>query len=195
MKLILASSSSSRKALFARLQLPFTAIHPDIDESPLPNEKPDALALRLAEAKARKMADTYPNAIIIGSDQVIMCGDTRLDKPGNHENARAQLKLVSEKTIQSYTGLCVLNTKTNYLQKQIETFGVSFRKLTDQIIEHYLNLDEPWHAAGSIKAESLGIVLFTEMKGRDYTALLGLPLILLTDMLLNEHISPLMKPL
>lgn len=187
--LILASSSQSRKSLLARLQLPFTSISPDIDESPLPDETPSALALRLAENKARKIADDHANSIVIGSDLVIMCGDARLDKPGSIENAREQLRLASNNTVDCYAGLCVINTKTHHVQKDMEFFQVSFRQLTDTMIDNYLRLDEPWHAAGSILAESLGIALFTDMRGRDYTALLGLPLILLTDMLMKENAS------
>lgn len=188
-EIILASTSITRKALLEQLQIAFTVVAPYVDESPLANEQPADLALRLAKNKAMAVAKDYPNALIIGSDQVIMCNNTRLDKPGNAENAIEQLTLVSGNTIQSYTGLCLYNAATQKLQAAVENYQVSFRKLSRAVIEDYIKRDQPFHCAGSIKAEGIGMALFTRMEGRDYTALLGLPLILLTDMLLNENIQ------
>jgi len=184
--LILASSSPARKALLEKLQIPFQTVSPDIDETPLSHEKPKDLALRLAIEKASAVKKKYPEALIIGADQVIMCGKTRLDKPGTVENAIAQLTLVSGKSIEAYTGLCLLNTKTGKCHSTVSTYQVYFRQLSPKIIESYIQRDNPLHCAGSIKAESLGITLFTKMQGDDFTSLPGLPLIALTDFLLTE---------
>jgi MAF protein len=186
--LILASSSPARKNLLEKLQIPFQIIPPHIDETPLENEKPEALALRLATEKAKAIAAQYPNHYIIGSDQVIMCGDVRLDKPGTVENAIKQLTLVSGKFIVSYTGLCLWNTQTHTVHSGIEYCEVHFRPLSAKTIEDYIRRDNPLHCAGSIKAEGLGMTLFTALKGRDPTALVGLPMILLTDFMLKEKI-------
>lgn len=184
--LVLASSSPARKALLEKLQIPFQTISPDIDETPLPHEKPHDLALRLAIEKASAVKEKFPAALIIGADQVIMRGETRLDKPGTVENAIQQLTLVSGKSIEAYTGLCLLNTKTGKLQSTVCTYQVYFRQLSLKAIESYIKHDNPLHCAGSIKAESLGITLFTKMQGDDFTSLPGLPLIALTDFLLAE---------
>lgn len=186
--LILASSSITRKELLARLQISFKCLSPNVDESPLLNERPEDLALRLAKAKAEIIAKKHPDALIISADQVILCGDIRLDKPGTFENAVIQLETVSGKQIESYTALCLLNSKTGHIQTGIETYQVAFRELSRPIIEDYIKRDQPLHCAGSIKAEGLGITLFTRMTGRDPTALLGLPLMLLTDMLVKENV-------
>jgi septum formation protein len=186
--LILASSSITRQELLRRLQLPFQQYSPDIDESQLNNEKPADLAVRLAKTKAEVAAKQFPQAIIISADQVIMCENDRLDKPGNVENAIQQLTLVSGKKIDSYTGLCVLNSHTGKYQAGLETYEVTFRQLTPSIIKNYIERDQPFHCAGSIKAEGIGITLFTRMSGRDPSSLLGLPLMLLTDMLNKERI-------
>lgn len=188
--LILASSSPARKALLEKLQISFQTISPDVDETPLLYEKADELALRLAIKKAEAVKDQFPDAYIIGADQVIMCGDIRLDKPGTVENATQQLALSSGKSVDSYTGLCLFNTKTNTLQSGIEYCEVQFRKLSYNMIKNYIKQDNPLHCAGSIKAEGLGITLLKGLKGRDPTALFGLPLMLLTDFLLAENAFP-----
>jgi septum formation protein len=187
--LILASSSTTRKELLLRCRVPYQTISPDIDETPQLKEQPEKLALRLAETKARKVASQFSDSLIISADQVIMCEDVRLDKPGTIENAVKQLRLVSGKKIGSYTGLCLFNSNTGHCQLGIETYEVGFRKLSEQMIKNYINIDQPFHCAGSIKAEGIGITLFTYMKGRDPTALLGLPLMLLTEMFLKEGIN------
>ena len=187
--IILASSSLSRRSLLARLELPFTAVSPDIDESPLPHEKPADLALRLAKEKAQVFQSKYTNSLIIASDQVIFCGDMRLDKPETVENATAQLKAISGKSIDSHTALCVLNTQTGNLQTDVIFTRVHFRELSDKTIHEYIRRDNPLHCAGSIKAEGLGMVLFTKIETDDPTAILGLPLIRLTTMLMQEGID------
>jgi septum formation protein len=186
--LILASSSPARKTQLKKLQISFDTFSPNIDETAFRDENPQALALRLAIAKARAVEFHFPAAVIIGADQVIHCGETRLDKPGTVENAVKQLTLVSGKSIISYTGLCVLNTQTGQIQSGLTRSEVTFRVLTQEVIEDYIRQDNPLQCAGSIKAEGRGITLFTAFKGQDPTALVGLPLILLTDFLLAEKI-------
>lgn len=187
--IILASSSLSRRSLLSRLELPFEAVSPEVDESPLPNEKPEDLALRLAISKANVFSQKYPDALIIGSDQVVFCGDVRLDKPETIENATEQLKLISGKFIDSHTAISLLNTQTQKIQSDIIYTRVYFRELTDKMIREYIRRDNPLHCAGSIKAEGLGMALFTKIESDDPTAILGLPLITLTTMLINEGVD------
>ena len=187
--IILASSSLSRRSLLTRLDLPFKALSPDIDETPKSNEKPADLALRLAIEKAQVFKSQYPHSLIIASDQVIFCEGTRLDKPENIETATAQLKLVSGQYIDSHTALCLLNTETGKIQTDIIFTRVYFRELSEKIITEYISRDNPLHCAGSIKAEGLGMALFTKIETDDPTAILGLPLISLTSMLINENID------
>lgn len=184
-QLILSSSSPARRALLARLQIPFTATSPDIDETPLPNEPIPEMVLRLAEAKARKTAAEFPNAIIIGCDQVGELDHHLLCKPLTHENAVKQLKLMSGKQIRFYTGICLLNAKSNHCQLSIETYDVYIRQLNDEMINAYLEKEKPLQCAGSIQVEGLGITMIDKLIGDDYTALIGLPLIRLTQMLEN----------
>ena len=187
-KIILASSSSYRKALLARLQLPFSSQTPDIDESPLPNEDAKSLVLRLAENKAKKIAETHSNAIIISSDQVATQGEKLIGKPLSKVKAKQQLMRVSNEKITFYTSVCVLNTATQHQQIAIEPFTVTFRQLTEQMVANYLAKEPALDCAGSFKAEGLGIALFSKMEGSDPTALQGLPLIRLVQMLANENI-------
>lgn len=185
--LILASTSPARKTLLERLQIPFTIAPADVDETPLPNEKPVDLVRRLAELKARTVAEKYTNSLIIGADQVIVLENTLQNKPITHENAVKQLTAASGKDVISLTGLCLLNTQNNSLQLNVERYDVFYRDLSPETIEWYLAKDKPYQCAGSIRAEGLGIFLIKEMRGRDPTALIGLPLIMLIDMLLNIY--------
>lgn len=188
-QLILASTSPARKKLLERLKIPFSVMPANVDETPLPNETPDTLVRRLAELKARTIATNNPDALIIGSDQVIVLDNTIQGKPLTHENAIKQLLSVSGKRVRSLTGLCLLNAKTQQLQIDVATFDVVFRELTQETIEWYLEHDTPYECAGSIRAEGLGIVLIKETSGRDPTALVGLPLMLLVDMFNQLHQS------
>ncbi len=183
--LILASTSPARKKLLERLQIPFTIIPSHVDETPLPNESPEQLVRRLAELKARTVAERHPNSLIIGADQVLILENTIQGKPLTHENAVKQLLAASGKKVNSLTGLCVLNTKNNQIQIDIAHYEVVYRELSLETIEWYLAKDQPYQCAGSIRAEELGIVLIKEMYGRDPTALTGLPLMLLIDMFSN----------
>ena len=186
-ELILGSSSKPRRMLLERLQLPFTTAHPDIDETPRPNETPQDLVLRLAAEKARKIAESHPHALIISADQVGVLDQHILGKPGTHENAVKQLLAASGKTMDFYIGLCVFDAKNQKQEISLETFSVIYRELSLEQIEKYLAKEEPLECAGSCKAEGLGITLIQEFRGKDFTALIGLPLIRLTEMLLTLH--------
>lgn len=188
-KIILGSSSIYRKELLQRLQIPFETMSPQINETPLSNESPEETALRLAEAKARAVAKTYPQALIIGSDQVAILEDSRLDKPLNHINATEQLRRVRGKEVVFYTALCLLNSATDQLQMRVIPYYVKFRLFSDQQIESYLLKEQPYHCAGSAKSEGLGIALIDQMTGDDPNALIGLPLIALVDMLAHEGVA------
>ena len=182
--IVLASTSPFRKELLHRIGIDFETAAPDIDESPLPGETPENLVKRLSEAKARVIGKIRPG-LIIGSDQVASVEDEILGKPGTHENAVAQLRKLSGKLVTFQTGLCLLNSASNQAQVDIIPFRVQFRELDAQQIERYLQADQPYNCAGSFKSEGLGITLFERMEGEDPTALIGLPLIRLTDMLMQ----------
>lgn len=185
--LILSSSSPARRALMTRLQIPYSVTSPDVDETPLPNESIREMVLRLAEAKARKTAATNPEAIIIGCDQVGELDHHILCKPLTYDNAVKQLHLMSGKQIRFYTGICLLNAKTQRCQLAIETYDVHIRNLNDEMIHRYLEKEAPLQCAGSIQVEGLGITLIDKLHGDDYTALIGLPLIRLTQLLENDR--------
>ncbi len=175
--------------LLERLHIEFTSESPDIDEQHLPNESIDDYVIRLAEGKARAIASKHSEAIIIGSDQTLECDGNILGKPENHENARQQLTTMSGKALTFYTGLCVLNTKTQVLEKDVVKYCVSFRSLSEDEIETYLNKEQPYQCAGSFMSEKLGISLLSKMEGDDPTALIGLPLIRLCQMLRTQGIK------
>ena len=181
--LILASSSSYRRDLLQRLTKIFSQLAPDVDESALPDETPTALALRLAIAKANAVAAIRPGAIVIGSDQVAARGAHMLGKPGNHENARAQLLACSGQTVSFHTALCLIDGRNSRIQHAVDTTHVYFRNLGSAEIDAYLRAEQPYDCAGSFKAEGLGIALFERMQTEDPTALIGLPLIALSGML------------
>ena len=187
--LILASTSPYRKQLLERLGLPFECAAPDVDESPHTGETPDHLVRRLSEAKARAVAARHPDALIVGSDQMAVCGDEVLGKPGTHERAAAQLARLSGRRVTFLTGLCLYNSSNDRLQLEVVPFHVVFRPLSGSMIEHYLRREQPYNCAGSFKSEGLGSALFERLEGDDPTALIGLPLIRLTRMLENEGVS------
>ncbi len=180
--IILASTSPFRKQLLDRLGVTFATAAPDVDETPLTGESPAALVRRLSEAKARAIGTSF-TGLIIGSDQVATTGDDILGKPGTHERAAEQLRQLSGKLVNFYTGLCLLNSESGDVQLEVVPFKVQFRQLGDEQIERYLQRDQPYNCAGSFKSEGLGITLFEYMEGEDPTALIGLPLIRLTSML------------
>jgi MAF protein len=186
--LILASSSPYRRELLARLRFPFTWESPAIDEQRLTNESPQAMVLRLAEAKARAIAARHPNAIIIASDQTAVIGNHILGKPSVHDKAVTQLQRISGHKVEFLTSLALLNSANNHLQLDVVPFAVHMRTLSLAQIENYLRLEQPYDCAGSFKSEGLGIALFEKMEGDDPNALVGLPLIQLVHMLANENI-------
>jgi MAF protein len=186
--LVLASSSPYRRDLLVKLGLPFAAESPEIDESPKPGESPRELVMRLSESKARALAGRYPNALIIGSDQVAVLEDRILGKPGNRENTIAQLSQCGGRKVVFHTGLCVLDSANGKAQVDDVLFEVKFRALNREQIERYVDADRPYHSAGGFKVESRGIALFEYLRGDDPNALIGLPLIRLTEMLANAGI-------
>ncbi|MCK9382406.1 MAG: Maf family nucleotide pyrophosphatase [Sulfuritalea sp.] len=186
---VLASTSPFRRELLARLQIPFETAVPETDESALPGEAPAATAQRLAEAKARAVAQHYPEALIIGSDQVAANGSERFGKPGSRENAIAQLRLMRGKEVVFHTGLCLLNSAANRVQLCCVDTHVGFRDLTDAEIESYLDREDALSCAGSAKSEGLGISLLAYLRGDDPNALVGLPLIALCNMLRAEGVA------
>lgn len=181
--LVLASTSPYRRELLGRLGLPFEVADPATDESALPGETPETLALRLSEAKARAVASTYPDALIIGSDQVAVMEGVVYGKPGTHERAVAQLRALSGKTVNFYTGLCLFDSRIGSAQIRGIPTLVSFRDFEEDEIENYLRREQPYNCAGAAKSEGLGIALLNSMHGDDPNALIGLPLIALCDML------------
>ena len=172
--------------MLQRLNLPFSCVSPEIDESPLPEELPEPLAIRLAEAKAEKVASLVSTALIIGSDQVATLKGKILGKPGGYEQANRQLTEMSGSCVSFYTGLCVFNSISGKKQRACILNDVHIRQLSAQEIDRYLISEEPYQCAGSFKSEALGITLIEQIDGPDPTALIGLPLIKLSEMLRNE---------
>lgn len=168
------------------MHLRYTTVSPDIDESFTTGESADAIVRRLARSKAEAVAGDFPDAVIIGSDQVLTCGGDVLVKPGNFINACAQLRKMSGQTAIFSTGLCVYDAAGSDAQTAVVEFRVDFRDITDAEIERYLNLEQPYDCAGSFKSEGYGITLTRAMSGDDPTALIGLPLIELSKMLRNR---------
>ena len=193
MSLILASSSPFRKVILEKLGVAFVTASPDIDEARYNGETPYDLVLRLAAAKAKKVAKLH-SGLIIASDQVATFGlgtdkaDEILTKPLTHENAFKQLKQSSGRTVTFLTSITLLNTKTNNLQNHVEFFQVFFKTLSDNQIRSYLEKENVLNCAGSFKSEGLGIALFRRMKGDDPNSLIGLPTIKLVDMLAKENV-------
>jgi MAF protein len=187
--LLLASGSAYRRELLARLRLPFTCSSPDIDESHRPGEPAIELVKRLAEEKARALAGSHTAHLIIGSDQVAVLGERIIGKPHTFEKAREQLLAASGASVTFLTGLALLNTRTGACQVDCVPFTVHMRLLDSERIERYLRAEQPYDCAGSFKAEGLGVSLFRSTEGPDATSLVGLPLIRLIDMLLEEGIQ------
>jgi septum formation protein len=188
-RLVLASTSPFRRQLLNRLGLPFETAAPGTDETSLASEHPAATAERLAEAKARAVAQDYPDSLIIGSDQVAYAGADCYGKPQDHETATAQLKSMRGKAVMFHTGLCLFNSRTGIAQLRGVATEVRFRHLTDDEIQRYLDREpDAINCAGSAKCEALGITLLESMRGDDPNALIGLPLIALCDMLRAEGV-------
>ena len=184
----MGSSSIYRHELLKHLQIPFEVFSPEIDETPLIDEIPEATALRLAAAKTRAVAVTYPDALIIGADQVAVLEGIQLGKPLNRINASRQLQFIRGKEVVFHTALSLFNTRNGNMQTRLIPSHVKFRQLSDQQIDNYLDKEQPYHCAGSAKAEGLGIALIERMVSDDPSALIGLPLIALVGMLANEGV-------
>jgi septum formation protein len=184
--LVLASGSRYRRELLERLGLEFKSWSPDIDETALPVEPPRETAMRLARSKAEAGGKRFPSAWIIGSDQVADLDGQPLGKPGNLENARAQLRQLSGHTVLFHTALCFWNARLERRHERLVTIDVAFRRLTDLEIDRYLEREPAFDCAGSAKSEGLGISLLSRLGGDDPTALVGLPLIALSSMLRAE---------
>lgn len=190
-KLILGSTSPYRRELLARLRLPFDVASPEVDETPQPGEAPPALACRLALAKARAVAAKFPDAVVIGSDQVADLDGQPLGKPGTHERAIAQLRQMRGRTVVFQTAVAVVCQASGFAQVELAPVRVRFRELNDAEIEHYLRAETPYDCAGSAKSEGLGIALLDAIDSDDPTALVGLPLIRTTRLLRAAGIDPL----
>jgi septum formation protein len=181
--LVLASTSRYRKALLQRLGFAFECVDPAVEETAPPGEAAAATALRLAESKARAVAPRHRHALIIGADQVATCGALRLDKPGTHDKAVQQLTAMSGRTVCFQTALAVLDASAGTVHSRVVPTKVQFRDLSHAQIETYLRREQPYDCAGSAKAEGLGIALIARIESDDPTALIGLPLIALTELL------------
>lgn len=184
--LILASTSPYRSELLTRLQIPFHTASPEVDETPLQGESAKQTSWRLSRAKAQAVAKQYPDALIIGSDQVVLLGEQQLGKPLTHEKAVQQLRILRGQTVVFFTALTLFNTRTGNIQTEVAENRVSYRYITEAQIESYLCREKPYNCAGSFKSEGLGIAIVSSINGNDPNALIGLPLILLVEMLQKE---------
>lgn len=189
MQIVLASTSAYRRSLLERFQLPFLTSRPETDESPLPDEHPAATAERLALEKAQAVASAFPDALIIGSDQVAYLGHERFGKPGTVDRAIQQLSRMSGQTVVFHTGVALLNSRSGHFWCEGVPTQVRFRHLTHAEIVRYVHKEMPLDCAGSAKSEALGITLLDALTGDDPTALIGLPLIALARMLRQEGVE------
>ena len=188
-KIVLGSTSIYRAQLLDRLGLGYVTARPGTDESPLAGETPAATALRLAIAKAQSLSHKFQDALVIGADQVADQNGTAIGKPGSKKRAREQLQNMSGRILVFHSGLALLNTETGRVQSRVVDTTVRFRTLSRHEIENYLGRENALDCAGGAKAEALGIALIASMQSDDPTALIGLPLIALIDMLGAEGIS------
>jgi MAF protein len=191
--LILASTSPFRKIILEKLNLAFECAKPNVDETALIDETAIELVERLAIEKAKAVARQFPNALIIGSDQVALSEGKILGKPHNFENGFKQLTSFSGKAVEFHTGLCVFDSSTGKSLSLVELFTVHFKKLSTQEITAYLNVEQPYNCAGSFKSEGLGICLFEKLEGDDPNTLIGLPLIKLISLLKAQGLDVLQE--
>ncbi|WP_294832778.1 nucleoside triphosphate pyrophosphatase [uncultured Gilliamella sp.] len=192
MKIILASTSLSRKKVLEKLAIPFECVPPVCDETPLPGESAEQLVVRLAKLKAQSLVAKYPNSLIIGSDQVGVLNDQIVGKPHTVENARIQLKKSSGNTFYFFTGMTVIDTQSMQSTTICEPFKVTFRHLTDAEIDAYIAKEMPLQCAGSFKCDELGITLFDKLEGNDINSLIGLPLLTLNKIMIKMGHNPLL---
>jgi septum formation protein len=186
-KLILASTSKYRKELLGRLGLAFETISPEVDESPLPKESPELMAIRLAQAKALAVSLSNPSAYVIGSDQVVDLNGAAMGKPDDHANAMVQLQKLRGQTVKFHTAVCLAHAGSAKTVNVITE--VKFRELGDDVLEAYLLAETPYDCAGSAKSEGLGICLLEHVRSDDPTALIGLPLIMVCTLLRDVGFS------
>lgn len=189
--LILGSTSRYRREMLQRLRIPFDIYAPEVDETPGAAERPADLALRLAVAKARAVAQQHPDAVVIGSDQVADLAGTPVGKPGNHAKATEQLRAMRGRAVVFQTAVAVVRLAKGYEGSALVPVTVRFRDLSDAEIEHYLLAEQPYDCAGSAKSEALGIALLSAIESDDPTALVGLPLIKTCELLRAAGIDPL----
>ena len=188
-KIILASSSSYRRDLLLRIINDFDVISPNIDESMLSGEDARATALRLADEKAKKIAFDHPQAFVIGADQTAHLDNLQIKKPINFEEAFKQLKKLSNQEVKFFSAVVLFNLSQDIRHEGVEEISVKYKKLDDKAIENYLNFDKPYGCLGCIKSEGLGISLLDKVSSNDPTAIIGLPLIALSDMLIKNKIK------
>jgi len=193
-RLILGSTSPYRRELLSRLAVPFDVVSPEVDETPRIGEAPAQLARRLALAKARAVATNFPQAVVIGSDQVADLNGLPLGKPGSHERAVVQLRQMRGQTVIFQTAVAVVCMQSGFEEVDLAAVKVRFRKLGDDEIENYLRAEQPYDCAGSAKSEGLGIALLESINNDDPTALVGLPLMRTCRMLRAAGITLLSRP-
>ncbi|GGP26958.1 Maf family nucleotide pyrophosphatase [Silvimonas amylolytica] len=184
--LILASTSVYRRDLLSRLGLPFDTASPMVDETPLASETAAQTSLRLAISKAHALKGAFPTALLIGSDQVALLDGQQLGKPGTHERAVAQLSQMRGRTVEFHTAVALFDAASGQTDSATDITRVTMRNYSDAQIEHYLRREQPYDCAGSAKVESLGIAMIAAVESTDPTALIGLPLIALCN-LLQQH--------
>lgn len=190
MQIILASTSRYRQEIIARLGLPFTAVPPVCDETPLPGESALDTAVRLARSKAQSLAADYPNALIIGSDQVALLDGQQIGKPGSFDKGVAMLQWMSGRTVVFHSALALYNTASGRLQETVGITRVTLRQLTEQQIRNYLTREpDALHCAGSAKSEGLGGALLEKVESDDPNALIGVPLFQLISILNAEGVE------
>jgi len=187
--IVLASTSIYRSQLLSTLQIKFQTASPNVDETPLQGETAKQTALRLSQLKAMAVAGQFPDALIIGSDQVALLDGQQIGKPYTHDNAVRQLQSMRGKTVGFYTSISLYNAKTGEMLTDLAETHVTFREASDGEIERYLRKEQPYHCAGSAKSEGLGITLIKRIQGDDPNALIGLPLIILIDMLKKQGVE------
>lgn len=192
--LVLGSTSRYRRELLQRLQIPFEVAAPEVNECPLSGESPRGIAMRLALVKARAVALNFPHAVVIGADQVADLNGQPLGKPGTHDRAVVQLRQMRGQTVVFQTAVAVVCMESGFAQSSLASVRVTFRNLTDDEIENYLRVEQPYDCAGSAKSEGLGIALLESIESDDPTALVGLPLIRTCKMIQAAGIALLANP-
>jgi len=186
-RLVLASSSPFRRKLLAQLQVPFTVVVPDIDETVRAQEEAQGLVERLAIKKAHVVGAHLSDSLIIGSDQVALYDGKIVGKPGDQATAGKQLLAASGQTVRLYTGVALLNSNSGVIRSRVIPYEVVFRDLTPAMIERYLEREQPYGCCGSLRADGLGVALLARISGDDPSALIGLPLITVIDLLAQEN--------